>query len=196
MIRAGRGNHHRRALTLVELIFAIAGTAAVGLAVAGMLAATSYGTSSRNDMRELLVRGKAVNERVAESVRSARRVLAHGDDWLVLWLATEDHPETPTLHSLLRIEFDSTAEELIAYRASEGAAEASYELDENFAALTQQLINQGTLTPRRWSRAVANWRLFADEAPPATRYVRWELELVTELAEHATVAAASPRRAE
>lgn len=188
--------HHRGGLTLIELIFAIVGTAAVGLAVAGMLAATSHGTASRHDMRELLVRGKAVNERIGESVRAARRVLARGDDWIVLWIATEDRPATPTLHSLLRIELDADAQELIAYAAGAGAAEESYELDENFAALTQQLIDAGKLAPRRWSRAVAGWRLYADAAPPATRHVRWELDLATERAEHATVAAAALRRAE
>ncbi|MEX0885754.1 MAG: hypothetical protein WD009_04865 [Phycisphaeraceae bacterium] len=180
---------------MIELTFALAGTAIVGLGVAGMLAATTYGTTSRHDMRELLVRGMMLNERVAEAVRASRQVLASGEDYLVLWVATADAEDAPTLRGLLRIELDTEAQALLAYAADEAATDETYQPSSDFANLTRQLIDDGQLVGERWGRAVADWRIMVDDDGVAGvgRHVRWELALHAATGTYTTSAAATRR---
>ncbi len=54
----------RRAVTLVELIISLLITSMVALGVAAILQAASYGTSSRREIRRIVVRTQQVDHAV------------------------------------------------------------------------------------------------------------------------------------
>ena len=112
-------NHTRaagkRGLTLVELLIAVTITALVGAGVATMLVATTRGTSSRTDLRGLVVKHKTLSARLGSSIRSAKMVLAAGSDFVVLWAHDDRANDLPNRSELQRIEWDNTNNEVRSY---------------------------------------------------------------------------------
>ncbi len=105
----------RRGISFVELIIAMAATGMIGLAIASMLFAVTEGTSSRNDMRNVIVQTKIINSRFGAAIRGAKMVLDADTDFIVLWTLDEDKDGLPGLLEMQRIEYDAQTRRLVSY---------------------------------------------------------------------------------
>ncbi len=181
-----------RAFTMVELLLAIAITGMVSVAVATMLVAVAYGTSSDLDLRSVVVTGKVVNGRVDSAIRASRAILEIGTDYLVLWTG-DTNPngasDAPDLAELRLIERDNGTNELRSYAFSESwsqaqidAANASYALAGNaagfFQTATAAAKTAGSFQPTKWASGVTAAQFSVDGADPVTnRLVSYQLTL-------------------
>jgi len=154
--RAGNGG-----VTLMELLLALMVSGLVGAAVALMLSATSYGTSSQAEKRSMLVTNEIAAGRLGEALRRSKMVLAKGEDYLVLWMADTSVNDVPNLSELHRIERDPTTDELQSYRApADLASEDDVEYDlgtTDFNAVTGALKDSAYFPGTLWATEVTAW---------------------------------------
>jgi hypothetical protein len=75
----------RRALTLIELLIAVAITAFISAVLAVLIHATAMGTNSQNDGRRSLVKMQGLKAQIEDTVTNAQCVLATGTNYIVLW---------------------------------------------------------------------------------------------------------------
>jgi len=168
----------RRGLTLLELVLALAGTALIGAAVAGMLTAVAYGTDADKDLRALVVRHQVLAGRVSAAIRGAEEVLAADDGLLVLWVEDTNEDGLPSVQELRRIEHDADTGRLLAYDPTDAAADTAYAVDDDFAAATALLIAEGAMSSTVWGTGVIGWAVSLDDADPqAAVLVTHTLEL-------------------
>ena len=166
-----------RGVTLVELMLAMTITAIIGLTVSAMLAAASYGTSSSRDLRELVVRSKTLGSRINAAIQQADRVLAIGDDFIVLW-TDADRDGEPSLHELRRLTFDSEQGRLTAAAAAADAPSTAWTLDDDFKAITDALMAGNDFPARVWASRVSHWQITPDASDPqAIRLISHRLTL-------------------
>jgi hypothetical protein len=162
--RAGPGT------TLVELLLALTITSLIGAAIATMLFATSYGTSNQKEMRDVIVSNEVAATRLNAALRVSMRVLAKGDNYLVLWMADTRTNDEPDLSELRRIERNPATDELTSYRAPMGLAEAddaTYEMtNADFDAVTKALKGSPNFPGTVWATDVSAWTTTADAINP------------------------------
>ncbi len=168
---------HRRCLglTLVELLLALSITALVGASIAAMLTAVSYGTSSEKDLRTLVVKHKTTDARQSAAIRSSKMVLDQGADFMVLWTADLNGSGLPNLLEIRRIEYDSGTNELKSHetdfpdswsQATIDAANAEYQLTDDFGAITSALTSSSLFPSSLWATDVTDWTVTLDNADP------------------------------
>ena len=75
----------RRALTLTELVLAMAFTAVVALAVAGVTVALANAYRTTDGLYQSLQTGRATMMNLQAAIRSSKLITAAGDEGLVLW---------------------------------------------------------------------------------------------------------------
>lgn len=158
----------RGGFTLVELFLALAIVSLVAGAAAGMLVAVSYGTSSKRDLRGVVVRGKVLDSRLGSAIRNSRAILESGVDYLVLWVA-DDNPNgtggAPDLSEMQLIERDNGTGDLSSYgfpstwnQAQIDAANAGYTLTGNppgyFRTVTTNAKTSGSFVASKWGSGV------------------------------------------
>lgn len=171
---------HRHGLTLVELLMALAGTAVIGVAVASMMTATTYGTESSKDMRSLVARIKVVNARVGAAIRGSRLVLAEGNDFVVLWTRDLDENDAPSLLEIRRIDFDSGTGRLNAYQAPTGTTDVPYNLSDDFEAITDVLMGTASFPAELWARDATAWAIELNHVDPQqSTLISYQLTLQT-----------------
>ena len=182
------------AMTIMELLLALAAMGLVGAAIASMLSAVAYGTDTSNDMRSLVVKSKTLSARMTAHVRKARMVLDHGSEFLVLWVVDEDEDDTPSLQEIERIEWDASTDELVRYTASKSAKDTEYKLSDDFGNETKKLKGSGDFPRRVWGRAVTNWDVTLDDSDPQkAALVSFRLTLAAGSSETVAVNAAALR---
>jgi hypothetical protein len=86
----------RRALTLIELMLALAVTVMVAGAIASMMAAVNTGVGTRRDVRSVMVRANAAQMRVAGYIVPACCLLSVDQEDVVVWFS--DSRESGTVH--------------------------------------------------------------------------------------------------
>lgn len=156
-----------RGLTLVEMLMALAITGLIGAAIAAMLSAVSYGTSSTRDIRSLVVKNKTLGARITAAVRQSAQLLDAGDGYVVLWMSDRNASGAPDLLELQRIELDSGTDELTSYTPDPSAIDAAYDIDtDDFDAITTALIGSGDLMGELWATDVTAWTVGTDTADP------------------------------
>lgn len=181
-------------MTLIELLLAMAATGFVGLAIASMFQAVSYGTGSAQDMRELVVGAHVVDSRLTAAIRESHAVLAAGDDYLVLWKYDSDGDGLPGLHELQRIDHDAPAHQLVAFTADADAPDIIYTLDGNFASITENLIDDDTLTRQLWADAAAELTFTLDTQDISdARLISYRLTLAAGTLQHVVANAVALR---
>ena len=181
-------------MTLIELMLAMAATGIVGIGIASMLQAVSYGTSSSQDIRELVVKANVVDGRLAAAIRESQAVLADDDDLLVLWTYDGDGDGLPALHELRRIAYDAAADQLVVFTADEDHAVAIYALDDDFAAITEDLIDDDELTRETWADGITALQFTLDEADASdARLVSYRITLGAGTLEHVVASAVALR---
>jgi type II secretory pathway pseudopilin PulG len=168
----------RRAMTLLEVMLAMAGVAMIGLAMSSFLFATVYATNTGKDMRVLIVKHKSVLARMSAAIRSSKMIVAQGNDYLVLWVADTDDSGTPHLAELRRIERDAATKTLRSYEAPDTLAPADnteYDLaSTNFDTATNAVKGTAKFPAETWTTEVAAGAITLDEASPqAARLVSY-----------------------
>jgi len=179
-------------LTIVELLLALTITALVSAAVASMLLAVSYGTSSKRDLRGVIVKGRIIDARMASAIRESRAILESGTDYLVLWKGDTDPNGTagsPDLAEMLLIERDNAADTLSGYafpssysQAQIDAANVTYQLTGNpagfFQTATANAKTAGSFVQTLWGSGVTAVTFTLDGADPSDRsMVGYQLSL-------------------
>ncbi|MCX5659911.1 MAG: prepilin-type N-terminal cleavage/methylation domain-containing protein [Planctomycetota bacterium] len=190
-------------LTLVELLLAMTVTAIMGMAIAQMLIATSSATNSRNDMRALITRQKALTVRLDEAIRGSTMVLASGSNYLVLWMGDTRADDVPNLSEIRRIEYDSSLGQLISYKAvfpgswtqaAILAADTQYALTSNFNTVTTGLKGSSTFPAEIWSRNIAGWSITLNNASAqSATLVSYRITTTNGVYSNVIIGAVSPR---
>ncbi len=201
--------HRRRcAFTLVELLLALAVVGLVAGAASAMLVAVTYGTSSKRDLRSVVVRGKVVGARLTSAIRNSRAILESGTDYLVLWVA-DDNPNgttnSPDLSEMQLIERNSSTDELSSYRFPStwnqtqiDAANATYSLTGNaagfFQAATASAKTAGSFVESKWTTAVTAIQFTLNGTDPTNRtLVSYRITFGSGDLSESMMGAASPR---
>ncbi len=186
------------AFTLVELMLTLAITGIIGAAVAVMIFAASYGTASQNELRDLLVHNETSCLRLDTALRSARTVLAKGNDYLVLWIADTRANDLVNLSELRRIEFDSDTGELHAYKAPADLTEgedSSWSIEgTDFDTVTRPLRGSELFPLEVWAVNVSAWSTTPDPANPTEAgYVGFRITTTLDEASETRVGGAALR---
>lgn len=105
-----RYRHH--GLTLVEMMLALAVTALVAGAIAGMMSAVSSGVGTRRDMRSAMIRANLGQMRLGAYVAPARALISVDSDRFVLWLHDQRPGETIHVSEARWFEFDAVSGEM------------------------------------------------------------------------------------
>ena len=172
-IRNPKSEIRNRALTLIEMLLALAGTAFVAVAMTMMLTAVTRGTGDATDLRSQVVRQKTVTNRVGAAVRGARMVLQSGDDYLILWVHDRRANTAPNLSEIRLIERDPTTNELASYTVefpenwpepAKAAADTTFQFDDDFRTITSTLKGQPTFARELWSTDATSLALAFDDA--------------------------------
>jgi len=158
-------------MTLVELMMALAITAIVALAAAGMLSAVTYGSAERTDMRSLLVRQEMIAQRLSAAVRASRQVLDADDDRLILWVSDANHDDVTQVSEVRWIHFSENDGTLTSTSVSfpdHLTHEQMDALDAVFnpaQSMQSQLSGLGSyVVMQTWAQGVAGWELSSRDA--------------------------------
>ncbi len=106
--------HH--AMTLLELLMALAITGIIVVAISSMMYGVTTGTASVDGIRVIVAKSKAVTARIDHAVMSGKRILDSGDDFILIWADDPNMDGLPAACELLLIEHDTSSDELISYR--------------------------------------------------------------------------------
>ena len=181
-----RRRHVCRAMTLVELLIAIAICALIGAAAVAMLSATAYGTTSSRSMSAVLVKSHAVNARIAAAVRRSVEVVAAGDDYIILWLADDNEDEARQYGELQLVEYDTDDETLRSYS---NAADAT-----DFATASAfRTTAKASYTAEDWATGLTDISFTTDTAPPGTTIVNYRITVHDDLVDETSIGAATLR---
>ncbi len=167
---AARGGRPARALTLVELVLALAILSVLGVCLATIMSSASYGLYKQTDVRNAVVSQDAATRRLGAAIRSSQMVLAQGSNYLVLWLADPNDRSTPYLSTVCRIESNTVAGVLYCFKAPaalSGASDAQYPLDTDFAATTASLRGTSNFPATVWCRGVTAFSTTLDSGTPS-----------------------------
>jgi len=192
------GGRRRAGLTFLELLLALSITTLIGAAVGAMLLSVSTGVSMQSETRCCLVSHVVASLRIGEALRTAKKVLAAGDAYIVLWVPGESTDASPRLSQLLRIEHQPTAEELRCYRSTAELTEAqdvTYDLvTTDFDAVTDALKGTDLMPGHVWADNVTDWgiRLNAED-PRDARYVGYRMTMRVDDVTEATFGGAALR---
>lgn len=156
-------------LSLVELLIVLMVTGLMGVAIASMLAAVSYGSDASRDLRDVSVKAKALGERITQAVRTAHGVIDYDDDYIELRMSEDEGSGS----DVLRIEHDEADNAIIRRFRAAGSA---------------------TWESQTWGRDVSGWSVSVD-APDAedVALVSFRLTLSVGALERVAIGAASLR---
>lgn len=155
-----------RAMTLLELLLALAGTAVIGTAVVTMLVGVSYGTRADKDLRSLITKQMALRSRIEAEVRESRLVLDQGTGYLVLWAEDLDDSGTPDKTEIQVIELDAGTGVVTRYAPADGIADVAYALSNDFRTLTDAYKGDATFPGETWASGVTLLTFSLDDADP------------------------------
>lgn len=170
---------HPKGLTLVELMLAISITAVVGLAVATMMTAVTYGTQESKDLREMVILRKVVNQRLTTMIREAQQVLDVTPTSMVVWMADTDGSGTPNISEIRRIEFNPDTNGIVAFLPAPSLVlDTAFELTDNFDSVTNLLITTGSLLEEPWitQANAASFEIDTDD-PATARLINYTITL-------------------
>jgi Tfp pilus assembly protein PilV len=190
-------------LTLIELLLSMVIIAMIGLAITAMLTSVSNGTDAQEDVRGVSIRQKVVTARLDAALRSAKQVLAVGDDYIVLWTADSRVDDQPNLSELRRIEFTPADRQLTSHQAEfpgdmtsdqRQAADTTYDLTDDFDQVTRDLADSPYWSATVWAKQVTDWQIALDSAAPSlARLIRYELTVSEGQSQLLAIGSVAPR---
>lgn len=163
-----RVRQHRDGFTLAELLLAITISGVIAAAVAAMIYAVSYGTTSQRDLQSILVENDVAGSRINALVRPSRQVLASGANYLVLWLNDADGDSQAAVSELCRIEYDQAHNSLYTYRAPANVAPNTiYPIaTTDFAAVTSAIKGTASFPQTLLASDITGVTFTLDDADP------------------------------
>ena len=150
-------------LTLVELLMALAIVGLVAAAAASLLFSVAQATAARNDLRTLTVRQAVIEGRLSAAARSSIKVLAVGNNYIVLWMADANGDGQVNISEMRRIEWDSPQDQLVSYVAAFPgnwtpqqiqAVDLAYPLSSDFNQITTTLKGQTWFPATPWATGI------------------------------------------
>ncbi len=191
-----RERARHRGLSLPELILALAGMGLVALGVGSIVNAAAYGTSSARDLRGVVVKEKTLTSRLGGAIRSSRRVLQQGADYLVLWKFDTNSSDAPDLSEVQMIDRTVTGD-LVSYAAPLDllpGADVAYELTTDFRTTLNAIKGTSDFPSSRWGTGVTAMALTLDAATAQeASLVSYRLTLAAGTQQTIAVGAAAPR---
>ncbi|MEM9345269.1 MAG: hypothetical protein AAGB26_01500 [Planctomycetota bacterium] len=157
---------HRRGLTLLELLLALAGTAVIGTAVTAMLTGVAYGTTADKDMRSLITRQMALRARVEAEIRESRMVLDSGSDYVILWSGDSDDDGLPSKTEIQVIEYDAVMDRVMRYAPAALITDVGYALTDDFRTSTNSYKGDATFPGERWAEQITSLAISLDNIDP------------------------------
>jgi hypothetical protein len=166
---------------MVELVLALAVTGLASAAVAAMLTAVSYGTSTKRDLRNVVVKSRVIDTRIASAIRASQAILEAGTNYLVLWMGDTNSNGTadaPDLSEIRLIERNDADNRLSSYgfpdswtQAQIDAADVAYPLTGNppgfFQSATAAAKMAGSFQPTLWGSDIIALDFGLDGTDPA-----------------------------
>ncbi len=174
----------RRGFTIVELLLALAITGLVSATAAAMLMAVSYGTSSKRDLRSVVVKSRVIDARIASAIRGSRAILETSTDYLILWTTDTDSDGTSDNAEVRLIERDSANDELTSYYDTGVAGDY-------VDAATFRAAAKSSYASDLWGTGLTAMQFARD--PVTTTLVSYQLTLTAGDLSEAVVGAASAR---
>jgi len=191
----------RRASTLAEVIIALVITGMVGMSVAAILQAASYGTSSRREVRRLTVRRQQVEARLNSNLRNAAAVLASGAGSMVLWTGDANGDTHVNFSELCLIELPGGSSTLSMWatrfpenwnQVQRDAADTAYAVNADFAATAQTAKSNVYFVETPWTQGASELEIaLQPSTPQAAVLVSWRLTLTDELLSEPLIGAAA-----
>jgi len=179
--------YHRRAYTLAELIIALIITSFLTLGIASMLYATNYATSSRHEMRRLVVRQERLKAQFSDAIRNARTILGMDNDCVVLWQHDNRQNNQVNLSELQMIIFNRESSTLTSHTAKfpdsmtepeKEAADINYPADTDFVAAAKTAVGGSYFPGKAWSKTIEHFSLSLDDPiPQSARLVNWSMRI-------------------
>ncbi|QQE11043.1 hypothetical protein JD969_16295 [Planctomycetota bacterium] len=143
----------RYGMTLVELLLALGATGLITAAVASMLAAVSYGSSSTQDMRSLVADSKRIHARMSALLRSSTQLLESSDSHFVVWVNDVNESGTPNLHEIRTVIFDVDADKIKVLKPVENANSTEFAMDSDFLAASNAAVSSGDMNEHSWNNS-------------------------------------------
>lgn len=176
-----RGDRVLRAFTLVEMLLALAMSAAIGTMVVLILGAAESGVSAAHDTRREALGRLVVEERLGEVARESAIILALRDDHCITWTGDGTRDQMVNLSELRRIQWNPESREVVVFEAPgslDPADDVSYSVFDDFEAITDAVIGSSVFPARRLLTTVTSWNAECDSADiRAARLVRVRVEL-------------------
>jgi type II secretory pathway pseudopilin PulG len=188
----------RRGTTLPELLISLMITAFLAAGLGSILYAASYGTSSRREIRRVVVRVEQVRNRMDDAIRNARAVLSAGTSsgtvYVLLWMADTTGDNQVNISEMQLIELASGSTTLRSYTAATTPSpNTAYPAGSNYYSAATAAKTGGALTGTVWSQGVSNWTVTLDQAATGTKLVTWKLTLTSDPASEDVVGASALR---
>jgi type II secretory pathway component PulJ len=180
LVRHGRSPRRAAGTTLIEVVLAMAITALIGSAVAGLIYSMCQNTRDQQIVRRRNIRADVIAARLDGAIRSSAVVLATGDDYIVLWKADTRANNTPNWSEIERIEWDRNSGVLSSYRAPETLPDGlDLPLDPslNFDFVTRLLRGTPAFPGETWFKDVVGWQLRPSGASRSTRLLCYTMDL-------------------
>ncbi len=196
--RRSNAGPRRRALTLIELVMGMAGTALVASALAAMMELTVYGSRDITDLHRMVIREKRVGDRMAATLRRSHSALASGTDYLVLWEGDTNESGGHSLSELVRIERDDGSSTLSAYQAPatlDPLDDTEYVLGtSDFNIETLAIKGTANFPATLWAEDVTAWTLTLNHVTPQNAtLVSYRLQITTPNVTDTAIGAAALR---
>lgn len=190
---------HRRGSTLPELLISLMITSLIALSLASILFAAGYGTSSRRDIRRLVVRTEQLRVRLDDAVRNSQCILAAGqngtESYLVLWQGDATQDGEVNISELQMITLQSGSNTLASFvAATTPNPDTGYDVTADFYTVADQARTNGDLVGTDWSTGVSDFSVSLDDATVTdAKRVTWQATLANELTNEQLIGCASVR---
>lgn len=192
-----RSRRRRAGFTLVELMMALLGMAAVAVAITVLSSATARAKQNQKALWRLTMHEQVIMRRLGDRIRAAVRILDAGDSWIVLWSGDADDSGAPCFLEMERIEHDTAVHALSSHLADPLAPGVDTDLPltgTDFGAVTAAATQDGTFVESRWGRSVDAFELTLNDPDPAqATLVTWRMSLQSMELEDTLVCAAALR---
>ena len=176
----------RSGVTMVELLLALSIMGMIGMATTSMMYSVGHGTSAQQDIRKIGIGQMVLSNRLDASIRSARQVLADGDDVVVLWLADTRNDGVPNISELRRIERNPD-DEVMSFvaplwlgDAAQVGIDTAYPLNSDFDTVTASLKGSANFPGEVWATNVVQFRTDHNGSIETSSMVHYEFTLCPE----------------
>ncbi len=165
-------------LSLIELTLALAGTALVGTAVAAMLQAAAYGSSSGTELRDLIPAHRVPAARIRDLLNTSQQVYALSATEVVLWYDDLNDDGVAQSKELAWLRYNAGAQKLVLEKPNPlFPVNVAVTAATNFAFTRWGFNFAGNMQVQDWAENVTACSFIGDVAAPDTGFITWRITL-------------------